>query len=62
VGRRSEGKQEKAMTTMAADTFGLLPLSQNSKQSTTKDVNQYIYIKVSTGVKGLFEISFLGLI
>jgi hypothetical protein len=34
-----EGKQEKATTTMAATTFGLLPLSQSSKQSTTKDIN-----------------------
>jgi hypothetical protein len=39
VGRRLEGKQEKAMTTMAADTFGLLPLGQNSKQSIIKVIN-----------------------
>jgi hypothetical protein len=40
VGRYYEGKQEKAMTAMAANTFGLLPLSQNSKQSTNKDINR----------------------
>jgi hypothetical protein len=50
VNRRSEGKQEKAMTTMAANTFGLLPLSQNSKQSTTEDINRRACSKYFFGI------------